>query len=63
MKDYIKDGLEKRLGPPAIYDNICRALESPGLTEAEREELLVQKDKAEKLAIRTKDIFSFEPRK
>ena len=46
MKDYIKDGFEKRLGSPAIYDNICRALEKPGLTEEEREELLVQKDKA-----------------
>ena len=63
MKDYIKEGFERGIAPPLIYDRICKALENPELTEAERTELLVQKDKAEKLAIRTKDIFKFEPRK
>ena len=27
MKDYIKEGLQQRIGPPLIYDRICKALE------------------------------------
>lgn len=63
MKDYIKEGFKNYLAPPAIYENICKALENQELTEEEREELLAQKEKAEKMAMRTKDIFNFEPRK
>ena len=59
MKDYIKDGLRRRLAPPAIYEEICRALQNPNLTKAEREELTRQKDKAETLALQFRDIFKF----
>lgn len=59
MKDYIKDGLQRRLAPPAIYEEICRDLERKNWTAKEREELLKQKDKAEKMAIMTRDIFKF----
>ena len=59
MKNYIKEGLEMRLAPPAIYDRICRALENPTLSKKDREELMVQKEKAEQMALRTKHIFRF----
>lgn len=59
MKDYIKDGLSKHLAPPVIYDNICKALENPQLTEDERKELLKQKEKANDIAMKMKDIFRF----
>lgn len=59
MKDYIKDGLQRRLAPPAIYDEICRDLERKSWTEEERAELLKQKDKAYEIAMRTKDFFKF----
>ena len=59
MKDYIKEGLQQRLAPPSIYQRICRELENPNLSKKDREELLQQKDKAEKMAIMTRDIFKF----
>lgn len=61
MKDYIKEGFEHYLAPPAIYDSICKALENPDLTEEEREELSQQKEKAKAMAIKMKDIFRFTP--
>ena len=59
MKDYIKDGLQRYLAPPAIYEEICRELEKKHWTAEERAELLKQKDKAEQMAIMTRDIFKF----
>ena len=40
MKDYIKEGFRNYDAPPRIYENICKALANPCLTEEEREELL-----------------------
>ena len=57
MKDYIKEGLQKRLAPPAIYENICRALENDNLTEEEREDLLRQKAKAGEISSALGDLF------
>lgn len=57
MKDYIKEGLERREGPPIFYNRICRALENPNLSAKDRAELMKQKEKAEKMVILTKDIF------
>lgn len=59
MKNYIKEGLEMRLAPPSIYNNICKALENPNLSKKDREALLEQKEKAEKMATLTKEIFRF----
>lgn len=50
MKDYIKEGLSMRISPSGIYKNICKALENQNLTDAEREELEKQKEKAKKYA-------------
>ena len=61
MKDYIKEGLKNYDAPPRIYENICKALEIPWLTDEERKELLRQKEKIKEVAIKTKDIFGFEP--
>lgn len=63
MIDYIREGLLNELAPPAIYDAICDALDDVTLTEEEREELLRQKAKAEDLAMKTRGLFKFEPRK
>ena len=63
MKDYIREGLANYDAPPRIYDKICKALEDPALTKNERNELLEQKEKAEKMAIKTSSIFPFAPKK
>ena len=59
MKDYIKEGLSQRLGPPLIYDKICKELEKPYWTKEERKELMRQKEKAEILAYQTRKAFKF----
>ena len=59
MKDYIREGLRNHDAPPKIYENICKALAIPCWTDEEREELLRQRDEAEAIAIRTKDMFEF----
>ena len=63
MRDYIREGLANYDAPPRIYDKICKALENPALTENERKELLEQKEKAEKMAMKTSILCPFEPKK
>ncbi len=63
MRDYIREGLANYEAPPLIYRKICKALENPALTENERSELLEQKEKAEKIAMKTSILFPFEPNK
>ena len=59
MKDYIKVGLQNRVAPIVIYEEICKALENVNLTAEEREELIRQKNKAEAMAKMSSDIFGF----
>lgn len=59
MKDYIKVGLQNRVAPIVIYEEICKVLENNNLTAEEREELIRQRNKAEAMAKKLSDIFGF----